>query len=104
MHAQSHLTLCDPMDCSLLGSSVHGIFQAITLEQVAISFSRVSSQIRDRTHVSCISFTGRRVSLPTHHLGSPSTRLPQSKTQVSLKNFSLTICHLQVIDFNKIKA
>ena len=26
--AQSHLTLCDPMDCSLLGSSVHGIFQA----------------------------------------------------------------------------
>ena len=33
-------TLCDPMDCSLPGSSVHGIFQAIFLEWIAISFSR----------------------------------------------------------------
>ena len=38
--AQSCLTLCDPMDCSLLGSSVHGIFQARVLGWVAISFSR----------------------------------------------------------------
>ena len=38
--AQSCLTLCDPMDCSLPGSSVHGIFQAIVLEWIAISFSR----------------------------------------------------------------
>ena len=37
--AQSCLTLCDPMDCSLLGSSVHGILQARILEWVAISFS-----------------------------------------------------------------
>ena len=37
--AQSCLTLCDPMDCSLPGSSVHGIFQARVLEWVAISFS-----------------------------------------------------------------
>ena len=36
---QSYLTLCDPMDCSLPGSSVHGIFQARILEWVAISFS-----------------------------------------------------------------
>ena len=36
---QSRLTLCDPMDCSLPGSSVHGIFQARVLEWVAISFS-----------------------------------------------------------------
>ena len=35
--AQSCPTLCDPMDCSLLGSSVHGIFQAIVLEWIAIS-------------------------------------------------------------------
>ena len=41
--------LCDPMDCSLPGSSVHGIFQAITLERVAISYSRGSSQPRDQT-------------------------------------------------------
>ena len=39
--AQSCLTLCDPMDCSLPGSSVHGIFQARVLEWVAISFSRI---------------------------------------------------------------
>ena len=37
---QSCLTLCDPMDSSLPGSSVHGIFQAIILEWVAISFSQ----------------------------------------------------------------
>ena len=37
--AQSCPTLCDPMDCSLPGSSVHGIFQARTLELVAIAFS-----------------------------------------------------------------
>ena len=56
--AQSCPTLCDPMDYSLPGSSVHGIFQAIVLEWVAISFSRGSSQPRDRTWVSCI--VGRR--------------------------------------------
>ena len=41
--AQSCPTLCDPVDCSLPGSSVHGILQARTLEWVAISFSRGSS-------------------------------------------------------------
>ena len=45
--AQSCPTLCDPMDYSLPGSSVHGIFQARILEWVAISFSRRSSQPRD---------------------------------------------------------
>ena len=48
------LTLCHPMDCSLPGSSVHGILQARILEWVAISFSRGSSQPRDKTQVSCI--------------------------------------------------
>ena len=52
--SQSCPTLCDPMDCGPPGSSVHGIFQAWILEQVAISFSRGSSQPRDRTQVSCI--------------------------------------------------
>ena len=56
--AQSCLTLCDPMDCSLPGSSVHGIFQAMVLEWVAISFSRGSSRPRDRTQVFRIA--GRR--------------------------------------------
>ena len=45
--AQSCPTLCDPMCCSLPGSSVCGIFQARVLEWVAISFSRGSSQPRD---------------------------------------------------------
>ena len=44
--AQSCPTLCDPMNCSLLGSSIHGIFQARVLEWVAISFSRGSSRAR----------------------------------------------------------
>ena len=49
------LTLCDSMDCSSLpGSSVCGILQARTLEWVAISFSRGSSQPRNRTEVSCV--------------------------------------------------
>ena len=52
--AQSCLTLCNPMDCSLPGSSVHGIFQARILEWIAISFSRGSSRPRDRTQVSHI--------------------------------------------------
>ena len=56
--AQSCLTLYDPMDCSLPGSSVHGIFQARVLEWVAIAFSRGSSRPRDWTQVSCIA--GRR--------------------------------------------
>ena len=52
--AQSCLTPCDPRDCSSPGSLVHGIFQARILEWVAIFFSRVFSQPRDRTQVSCI--------------------------------------------------
>ena len=52
--AQSCPTLCDPMDCSLPGSSVHGIFQARVLEWIAISFSRGSSQPRDSTPASHI--------------------------------------------------
>ena len=46
---QSYPTLCGPRDCSLSGSSVHGIFQARMLEWVAISYSRRSSQPRHQT-------------------------------------------------------
>ena len=46
---QSCPTLCDPMDCSLPGSSLHRIFQARVLERVAVCISRGSSQPRDRT-------------------------------------------------------
>ena len=51
---QSCLTLFDPLDCSLLGSFVHGILQVRILEGVIIPFSRGSSQPRDRTQISYI--------------------------------------------------
>ena len=66
---QSYLTLCDPMDCSLPGSSVHGIFQARVLEWVAIAFSRGSSQLRDWPCVSCTEgrfFTNEPPKKPVH--------------------------------------
>ena len=49
--AQSCTTVCDPIDCSLPGSSVHGIFQARILEWVAVSFSRGSSRPGEQTQV-----------------------------------------------------
>ena len=51
--AQSCQTLCDPMDYSLPGSSVHGIHMARILEWVTIPFSRASSGPRGRIRVSC---------------------------------------------------
>ena len=51
---QSCTTLGDPMDRGLLGSSVHGVLQARILEWIAISSSRGPSQLKDRTHVSCV--------------------------------------------------
>ena len=52
--AQSCAKLCDATNCSLAHSSVHGIFQAIILEQVAISFSRGFPQPKHQTQISCI--------------------------------------------------
>ena len=49
VYAQSCLTPCNPMDCSLPGCSVHGILQVRILEWVAISYPRGSSQPRDQT-------------------------------------------------------
>ena len=57
----SCLTLYDPMDRSMQGSSVHGFLQARVLESVAMPFSRVSYQPRDWTHVSSASCIGRQV-------------------------------------------
>ena len=51
--------LCDPMDCSLPGSPVHGLLQVRILEWIAISYSRESSWPRDRTHTSCVPCTDR---------------------------------------------
>ena len=68
---QSCLTLCDPMDCSPPGSSVHGILQARLLKLVAISYSRGSSRPRDGTCFSYVSCIGRQVLYHQHHLGNP---------------------------------
>ena len=54
-------TLCDPMDCSLPGFSVNGILQARILEWVAIPSSRGTSQTRDQTCISYVSYIGRLV-------------------------------------------
>ena len=51
---QSCPTLCDPMDCSLPGSSVHGILWARILEWVAMPSSSGSSRARDQIQVSCV--------------------------------------------------
>ena len=56
--SQLFLTLCNPMDCSPLGSSVYWTQQARILEWAAIPFSRGSSPLRNRTRVSCM---GRQI-------------------------------------------
>ena len=70
--AQSFLTLCNPRNCSPPGSSVHGILQAGILEQIAIPFSRGSSQPRDQIQVSVL--LNKRVKLKQQNaLSSPTT-------------------------------
>ena len=56
----NHVQLCNVMDCSPPGSSVHGILQARLLEGVAMSSSRGSSPPRDQTYISCISYIAGR--------------------------------------------
>ena len=77
MCAQLCLTLCNTIDYSPSGLSVHGILQARILEWVTAPFYRGSSWPRNWTHVSCISWIGRWflflflfLFLPLSHLGS----------------------------------
>ena len=60
---------CNPVDCSPVGSSVHGLSQAKILEWVAISFSRRSSQPSSWTCVSCVSCIDRQILYLLSHLG-----------------------------------
>ena len=66
--AQSCLRLCNRMECNPPGSSVYGISQARILERVAISFSRGSSWLRYRIHISCIACIGRWILYHLCHL------------------------------------
>ena len=80
--AESCLTLCDPMDCSSPGSSVHGILQARILEWVASPFSKRSSRPRDQTQVSCC----RQIVYHLSHQGRPHSTL-QYNTILQWPNF-----------------
>ena len=70
---QLYPTLCDPVDCSPSGSSVHGIVQARILEWIAIPFSRASSHRRDQTWVSCIAGRFFTIWATMETLTKPST-------------------------------
>ena len=72
--AQSCPTLCNPMHCSLPGSSVHGTLQARILEWVAIFFSRGPSWLRDWTLMSCL----------MHLKASSLPLVPSGKPQISI--------------------
>ena len=79
MHAQllqSCLTLCDPVDCSLPGSSVHGVLQARIPQWIAMPSSSRFSRPRDQTHVSCLQHW-QPDSLPLAPLGSPKRDICQ---------------------------
>ena len=65
--AQSCLTICDTMDCSPPGSSIHGTLQARILEWVAISSFRENCRPRDQRRISCVG----KQTLPLSPLGSP---------------------------------
>ena len=83
--AISHVQLFwDPKDCSPLGTSAHGISQARMLEWVAISFSRGSSQPRDRTHISCLA------------VGFFTTELPGNSYD---RTIEITLSFKKVTDF-----
>ena len=75
-----YLTLCNPMDCSPPGSSVHGIFRARILEPVVISSSRESSPPRDQTLVSFVSCIGRQALYQLSLQESPVSDAQQTHT------------------------
>ena len=88
---QSCPTLCDPMDCSPPGSSVHGILQARLLECVAISFSWESSWPRDHTQISALQVDSLPRESPTEPAASPWT---------GLTLFCISICEKTLFSFN----
>jgi len=86
------LTLCDPMDCSPLGSSVHWISQARILEWVVISFSRGSSPPRGRIHV----FSLLRRFFTTESPGRPivAVTLPYTTFPIPLILLKASLYHI----------
>ena len=91
---QSCPILCDPMDCSSPGSSVHGDSPARVLQWVAIPFSRGSSQPRDWTQVSCIAADSLPSEPPGKHknTGVDSLSLLQGTFPTQESNQGLQDC------------
>ena len=91
--AQSQPTLCGHMDLSPPGSSARGIFQARVLQWVAMSYSKVSSQPRDQSCVSCVSCIGRQI---LYHVspGKPAGILSPLSVAVEGHNEMMSVaCH-----------
>ena len=101
------LTLCNPTDCSLPDSSVHGILQIRIMEWVAIAFSRVFSLSMDRTWVSCIAerFFTVWATREAHLYKNPKAIMDVemiiwnevSQTEKDIRSF---ICRIEKIDTN----
>ena len=92
--AQSCPTLYDPMDCSLPGSSVHGIFQARILEWVVISFSTGYSQPRNWTCVPCISCSGRQILYHCVTWETQLKKIPISYSELGVSQVVLVVKNL----------
>ena len=92
----SRVQLCDPVDCSPPGSSVHGISQARILEWVTISLSQGSSRPRDRTQVSRIA--GRQRQMPADSLTSEPPGKPRLILEIMPNKF---LCGCKYLAFEQ---
>ena len=89
---QSCLTLCNPMDCSPPGSSVHGILLARILEWVAMPSSRGPSQPKDWTHISCVSCIAGRFLTHWATWEAPSPHAAAAAAAAKSLQSSPTLC------------
>ena len=99
VHTHSCPIICNPMNCSPPGSSVHEIFMARMLECVAVSFSRGSSWARDWTLISCISCIDGQVLYQLRHPGSPTCILVVFQRSLNSHHFYLQSRDSDYIDF-----
>ena len=99
---QSFLTLCHPVDCSLPGSSVHGILQVRILEWVAMPSSKGSSRPKYQTHIFCI-FGSTSGFFITEQLGKPYIMEWYSATKKNeIMPFASIWMQLELIILNKV--
>ena len=96
--SQSCLTLCNPVDYSLPGSSIPGIFQARILEWVAISFSRRFSQLRNWTQIShTVGFTTLPSELPGRSITNSQSLLKLMSIDLVMPSNYCILCHLLLL-------